>query len=224
MIPQIAARAAQQVDRLAQAWRVPKEIANDIVRLALYDIVIYIDDSGSMAFEEDGERIKDLKLILQRVAFAATLFDDDGIDIRFMNEDVPHNQTSGIKSEQQVEALLARKSFKGLTPLATELRKKIIEPMLLPALRSGQMRKPLLIITITDGEPSDRKQTPLVDVVKMAVHAAQSSPYGRGAVAFQFAQVGNDEKATKFLDTIDNDPDIGKEVDCTSSTFYFSSQ
>jgi hypothetical protein len=47
-------------------------------RLALYDIVIYIDDSGSMAFEEQGERIKDLELILKRVAFAATLFDEDG--------------------------------------------------------------------------------------------------------------------------------------------------
>lgn len=50
----------------------------DYNRLALYDIVIYIDDSGSMAFEEQGERIKDLELIMQRVAFAATLFDEDG--------------------------------------------------------------------------------------------------------------------------------------------------
>jgi len=48
------------------------------LRLALYDIVIYIDDSGSMAFEEQGGRIKDLELILHRVAFAATLFDEDG--------------------------------------------------------------------------------------------------------------------------------------------------
>jgi len=50
----------------------------DSPRLALYDVVIYIDDSGSMAFEEQGERIKDLELIMQRVAFAATLFDEDG--------------------------------------------------------------------------------------------------------------------------------------------------
>lgn len=48
------------------------------LRLALYDVVIYIDDSGSMVSEERGERIKDLELILQRVAFAATLFDEDG--------------------------------------------------------------------------------------------------------------------------------------------------
>ena len=33
-----------------------------------------------MAFEEQGERIKDLELIMQRVAFAATLFDEDGYE------------------------------------------------------------------------------------------------------------------------------------------------
>ena len=43
------------------------------------------DDSGSMVFEEGGERIQDLKVILGRVAEVATMFDDDGIVIRFMN-------------------------------------------------------------------------------------------------------------------------------------------
>ena len=219
MIPQIAQRAAQAVERVVQAWRIPREIANDIVRLALYDVVIYIDDSGSMAFEEDGERIKDLKLILQRVAFAATLFDDDGIDLRFMNEDLPPNQVSGIRSEQQVDAILAGHRFKGITPLGKQLKNKVIDSMLLPKLHSGQMRKPLLIITITDGEPSpeDGKHNPLKDVVRTAIRAAQSSPYGPGAIAFQFAQVGNDQDATKFLATIDNDAEVGREVDCTSS-------
>jgi hypothetical protein len=32
------------------------------VKLSLFDVVLYIDDSGSMAFEERGERIDDLKL------------------------------------------------------------------------------------------------------------------------------------------------------------------
>lgn len=40
----------------------PKELASDLVKLALFDVVLYIDDSGSMAFEEGGERIEDLKL------------------------------------------------------------------------------------------------------------------------------------------------------------------
>jgi hypothetical protein len=121
-LPQIAARAAQQVDRLCQAWRIQKEIANHIVRLALYDVIIYIDDSGSMSFEENGERIKDLQLILQRSVFAATLFDDDGIELRFMNEDMPPQEISGIRSEQQVEQILSRKRYKGLTPFGTGMQ------------------------------------------------------------------------------------------------------
>ncbi|KAK5113765.1 hypothetical protein LTR85_010782 [Meristemomyces frigidus] len=217
-LPQIAARAGQQVDRLCQAWRIQREIATDIVRLALYDVVVFIDDSGSMSFEEGGERIKDLQLIMQRVAFAATLFDDDGIDVRFMNDDqIPLNMLSGIRNEQQVEQLLANKRYKGLTPFGTELRKKVIDGMLIPSLRSGQMQKPLLIISITDGQPAGETQNALVDTVRYAVDNARRSNYGQGAVAFQFAQVGNDAKATEFLAKLDNDPMVGSEVDCTSN-------
>lgn len=210
-LPQIAARAAQQVDRLCQAWRIQKEIANDIVRLALYDVIIYVDDSGSMSFEENGERIKDLQLILQRSVFAATLFDDDGIELRFMNEDMPLQEISGIRSEQQVEQLLSRKRYKGLTPFGTELRKKVIDPILVQKLNSGQMRKPLLIISITDGQPAGENANTLIETVQYAVQAAQRSQYGKGAVSFQFAQVGNDQKATEFLAKLDNDPMVGGE-------------
>jgi hypothetical protein len=33
----------------------------------------------------------------------------------------------------------------------------------------------------------------------------------------EFAQVGNDLKATKFLEELDNHPQIGPMIDCTSS-------
>ena len=49
------------------------EIATDLAALALYDIVFYCDDSGSMRAEERGERIDDLKLILSRVSEVATM-------------------------------------------------------------------------------------------------------------------------------------------------------
>ena len=54
--------------QLAARWNMPMELAIDLAALALYDIVIYADDSGSMAFEEGGERINDLKLIVGRTA------------------------------------------------------------------------------------------------------------------------------------------------------------
>jgi hypothetical protein len=69
----------------------PKELAVDLSGLALYDIVILADDSSSMAFEEQGERIDDLKMILNRVAEVATLFDQDGITIRFLNSPAQGN-------------------------------------------------------------------------------------------------------------------------------------
>merc|ERR1712000_273382 len=99
MLDQIAARAAQQVSQLAATWRISPEIASDIVKLALYDVILYIDDSGSMQFEENGERIDDLKLILSRVAYATSLFDEGGIQVRFMNSP---DQGNNIRSEQQV--------------------------------------------------------------------------------------------------------------------------
>lgn len=77
--------AAGMLPKLAAEWRLPMEVAIDLVKLALFDVVLYLDDSGSMAFEEGGSRIDDLKLVVQRVAQATALFDQDGIQVRFMN-------------------------------------------------------------------------------------------------------------------------------------------
>jgi len=173
-----------------------------------------------MSFEEQGERIKDLQLIMQRVAFAATLFDDDGIDIRFMNdEEIPLNALSGIRSEQQIGQVLNNKKYKGLTPFGTKLREKVIDGIVLPKLR--QPRKPILVIGITDGQPAGENQNALSETIRYA--ASQTQQLGPGAIAFEFAQVGNDEKATQFLARLDNDPQVGRMVDCTSSKFAIAS-
>lgn len=85
-LTQIAQRVAASgaIEKVSVDWRMPKELAMDLLKLALFDIVILVDDSGSMAFEENGERIDDLKMVLSRVAFAASLFDADGIQVRFL--------------------------------------------------------------------------------------------------------------------------------------------
>lgn len=100
------------------------EIASDLVKLALFDIILYCDDSGSMAFEEQGSRIDDLKLIIDRCSFAGALFDTDGIQVRFMNSRV---QGDNINSQQAVMQLVNQVKFSGLTPLGTALKQKILE-------------------------------------------------------------------------------------------------
>jgi hypothetical protein len=63
-LQQIADRVYQSgaLSTLASAWRLPIELAADLVKIALFDVVILVDDSGSMKFEQNGERIEDLKM------------------------------------------------------------------------------------------------------------------------------------------------------------------
>ncbi|KAF1933331.1 uncharacterized protein M421DRAFT_194373 [Didymella exigua CBS 183.55] len=226
VLDQIAQQAAGKVNQVIQRWRVQKEIANDIVKLALYDIVLYIDDSGSMQFEEEGSRIKDLRLILERVSFAATLFDADGISIRFMNTDLSGMRDQqgrplqdGVATEAQIETVMSGVQFKGLTPMGTSLRKKVIDEIVLQKAQQGQLKKPVLVIAITDGQPAGEPQNAVFDTIRYAFDTLQQRfpQYGRGGVAFEFAQVGNDEMAKKFLGKLDEDPQIGAMVDCTSN-------
>ena len=44
--------------------------------------------------------------------------------------------------------------FAGLTPMGRELRRKVVDGMVMSAARQGQLQKPVLIITVTDGQPA----------------------------------------------------------------------
>ena len=169
-----------------------------------------------MEFEEGGERIQDLKLILNRVSYAASLFDDDGIEVRFMNSD---DRGSNVRTQQDCERLVANRKFKGLTPMGTSLRNKVLEPLVVGPARANQLRKPVLVITITDGQPAGEATGAVFDAIRYAVNELGRSRYGKGAISFQFAQVGNDLKAREFLGKLDQEPGIGEYVDCTSSMF-----
>ena len=194
--------------------------------------LIVLDDSGSMLFDEDGERIKDLRVILSRVVNAATLFDDDGISVRFINwsppyrssGDPPENFTQekldNIRSEQDVDRLMSAVPFKGTTALGTQLKAKILDPLVLDRARHGTLSKPVLIITITDGQPLGEPKNAVFDAIRdVSSELSRMPQFGAGAVSFQFAQVGNDEAATAFLAKLDSDPQVGRLVDCTSSMF-----
>ena len=169
-----------------------------------------------MQLEEGGERIKDLKLILSRVAYAASLFDNDGVQVRFMNSNA---QGNNVRTEQEVEELVRSVSFSGLTPMGTSLRNKILDPLVVGPARAGRLNKPVLVITITDGQPAGEPSTAVNDAIRYAsTELSRMDRYGQGAISFQFAQVGNDLQAREFLSRLDNDPMVGPLIDSTSST------
>ncbi|GJN93971.1 hypothetical protein Rhopal_007034-T1 [Rhodotorula paludigena] len=214
-LEQLAQRIAQTgaLARIASEWRLPNEVAFDLARLALFDVQLYIDDSGSMAFEENGSRIDDAKLVTSRVAQAASLFDTDGIQVFFMNSPTVGH---GISNEGQAQSLLSGITFSGLTPLGTSLENKILRP-LVHAAQSGTLRKPVLVIAVTDGEPASENRYKIVDAIKNAKNALGATRYGPDTLSIELAQVGNDQKAAAFLNEIDRHPDIGRFVDVTSN-------
>lgn len=170
-----------------------------------------------MSFEENGQRIKELHLTLQRVTYAAMLFDNDGISVRFMNSNPNSDVSNKISSDIKVDKLMRHISFKGLTPMGTELRNKVIDPLVVGKARSGQLRKPVLVVALTDGKPSGEANNALFETILYTNASLSGTPYGPGAVAFQIAQIGNDQDAMQFLASVDKHPGIGHLVDCTSS-------
>ncbi|KAL4788283.1 hypothetical protein BJX76DRAFT_353314 [Aspergillus varians] len=203
-----------KMNRIVNEYALPIEIAMDLIKLSLYDVVLYVDDSGSIEFEENGVRKEQLKQILGIVATVASTFDEDGISLRFMNNDFMQNN---IRNAQEVEQVISSIRFSGMTPLGTALRTKVLDPVIVNPARSGRLQKPVLVITITDGQPAGEAQDAVSQGIRYAVDEVSRTPFGRGAVAFQFSQVGNDTKARDFLGSLDNDPSIGGLIDCTSN-------
>lgn len=118
----------------------------------------------------------------------ATLFDDDGITIRWMNANVEGNN---VRDSASASSIVDKIRFNGMTPLGTNMDAKIIKPLFVGPVQRKTLPKPILVITITDGEPTGEKASKIVEVIKSAKNLATSSPYGPGAIAFEFAQVGS---------------------------------
>lgn len=212
-ITNVARIAGPKVESLCRSWQIPLEVGKDIVRLALFDIVIYVDDSGSM-LPKGGKRVRDMMRVLSRAAAAATLFDPDGVTVRFINSTA---QGDNIRNEADVNRLIESVDFRGRTPIGTELRRKILEPLVLQRARQGQMQVPVLIITITDGEPAGEDDDAIFRAIKDAADELARTPVGPGAIAYQFTQVGEDEEARRFLNRLDTHPQVGNLVDVTAS-------
>ena len=213
----LANDAPAKINKIVHEWNVPTEVATDIMKLALFDVVLFVDDSGSIEFEERGIRKEQLRQVLGIIATGASTFDQDGISVRFMNN---METGDGIRNAEDVNRLVARVRFQGLTPLGTNLMNKVLGPMVVEPAKANRLDKPVLIITITDGQPAGEPLDTVANSIRRAAETVARTRYGRGAVSFQFSQVGNDQKAREFLGSLDEDPHIGELIDCTSSKCF----
>ncbi|EPE02902.1 von willebrand factor [Ophiostoma piceae UAMH 11346] len=180
----------------------PDEDENPYDILRQFDTVFVIDDSGSMK----GHSWRETRAVLKDITNICTEYDDDGVDIYFLNHrsaqsaDMHKGRSSGgyhcVTTESEVFRIFNTVKPQYATPLGRRLHNilHVYLHMLEQHLKRGRESKPLNIIVITDGEPTDNVEDAIVwAATKMDKLDAPGSQVG-----LQFFQVG--DKAKKSID------------------------
>lgn len=177
--------------------------------LGSFDTTLLIDDSGSMA----GRSWRETSQALSTIAPIVTRHDADGIDIYFLNHKstdsgAPSNGIApggyrGIKRAATVTEIFDRVRPQGGTPTGIRVH-NILKPYLAKLekeMGEGKEVKPLNLIVLTDGVPSDDVESVLISAAKK-LDKLEASPF---QVGVQFFQVGNEEGAREALEELDDE-------------------
>lgn len=174
--------------------------------LANFDTVFLIDDSGSMT----GRNWTEAREALASITDICTRYDRDGIDIYFLNHRSEHkgdkSQADGgyynIDSSARVFQIFNSIAPRGLTPTGQRLR-SIMKPYLEQLKQADDVEsvKPVNVIVITDGAPTDEPEQDIVQAARrLDKLEAPSSQLG-----IQFFQVGGESGAAEALKYLDDE-------------------
>ena len=207
-------------------------------RLALFDTIFVIDDTGSMQLPADSNeqaapggktRWDVLTRSMQYIGNIAVEYDPYGVDIHFLES--THLDKMNIRSGQEVLNLLAQVNLEegsGGTYFATVLA-EILGPYVArykdyfeAAKRREKADKvrPLNVIVLTDGKADDAKSTRKT-IIKIGKQLDNMNAPDT-QIGLQFLQVGDDEAAAKWLKCLDNDLEAEYDVrDVRQSPAHF---
>ncbi|KAF8860588.1 hypothetical protein BDZ45DRAFT_588159, partial [Acephala macrosclerotiorum] len=183
-----------------------------LVKLALYDIVVLCDDSGSMRKDS---RIPALKETLASVAHFATFLEPSGISIRFLNNPMGFDNVVQGDVLEKVRVPLESKNLGKRTQLGTMLDSKIVQPMVIQKLEARSFNKPLIAFIITDGRPQEEDEEELHRTIHRFKTEMSRRGFKDGAIILIISQVGNSDEATKYLRRLEADEYIKSMVYCS---------
>ncbi|KAK1225921.1 hypothetical protein PQX77_011118 [Marasmius sp. AFHP31] len=152
------------------------------------DVVLVVDDSDSMSTEGRWNQARDA---LASVAESSHRFDDDGVDLFFINN---------VIFRKNIRPL-SHRLLTGATPTGARLQSVLDEyiPLVEQRFRTQSTVKPVNIIVITDGDPTDDPESVIVEAARR-LHRAQIP---ERLLGIQFVQIGNDQEATRALKKLD---------------------
>ncbi|USP80326.1 hypothetical protein yc1106_07600 [Curvularia clavata] len=161
--------------------------------LRSFDTIFLIDDSGSMA----GRSWRETQEALATITPICTAHDEDGIDLYFLN----HPDSSlykGITTPSTIIEIFQTVRPSGATPTGQRLH-KILKPYL-QRYEKDDKTKPINIIVITDGEPTDDVESTIIQTAKKLDKL--DAPAWQ--VGIQFFQVGREPGAREHLKQLDD--------------------
>ncbi|KAF2849100.1 hypothetical protein T440DRAFT_399857 [Plenodomus tracheiphilus IPT5] len=185
---------ASQMDAPRSASVATSTDSDPYAFLKSFDTVFLVDDSGSMA----GRSWKETASALEMITPICTARDADGVDIYFLN----HPDSSiycNITSPSTIVEIFQTVRPGGATPTGQRLN-KILRPYLQRYERDPESTKPINIIVITDGEPSDDVESPIIQAAKKLDKL--DAPAWQ--VGIQFFQVGKEPGAREHLKQLDD--------------------
>lgn len=166
--------------------------ANDLMRLHEWDICFLCDDSGSMRAtvnngiqgQPKASRWDELRNTVSMVVDVARTFNAEGMDLHFLNR----APIKSVTHSTQLQPAFAA-SPNGYTPLQATLRRLLAENT------AHYMKKPLLLIIATDGQPTN--------------HAGANDMHGFRQAVVDAVNTRSRVVRIQFLACSDNDTDVG---------------
>lgn len=146
-----------------------------------------------------GSRWRETRQALEAITPVCTARDANGIDIYFFNHlDNPNHRN--VTSAAQITLIFENIRPHGSTPTGQKLD-AILKLYLAKYQSFPGETKPINIICITDGKPSDDVESPLIQAAKKLDKL--DAPAWQ--VGVQFFQVGNDQEASTHLAALDDE-------------------
>lgn len=146
-----------------------------------------------------GRSWREVAVALKSITPICTAHDADGIDIYFLNER-DSSEYHHITRSGDVDRIFEQVQPRGGTPTGTRLN-AILKPYIRELEQRGaDSKKPLNIIVITDGVPTDDPESVIINVAKK-LDALEAPPW---QVGIQFFQVGEERGAAEALKELDD--------------------
>ncbi|KAL3463083.1 hypothetical protein BJX64DRAFT_133400 [Aspergillus heterothallicus] len=192
-------------------WTLAFKYIPSLLKLTQYDLVVLLDNTGSMFTERlelgnDSLSMQALRLTLIRFSEIAKELSGFEIPMEFIEGDY----VGTYISQKNVDGNLAAVGFPGYARLGTMLKKRVVGPILL----NRNRKRPIISIVIVNHEPLQEATNTLQRTILEYKESRGADTRSR----FLILQIGNDSSVTKLLTQVRSDVRIGDIVLCPNET------